>query len=36
MQLMVFEVIRPSRIIGKVGAFVVKVVLILNRKISKY
>ena len=31
---MVYEIIRPSRIIGKVGAFVVKEILILNRKIS--
>jgi len=29
---MVYEIIRPSRIIGKVGAFVVKGFLILNRK----
>jgi len=29
---MVYEIIRPSRIIGKVGAFVVKGILILNRK----
>jgi len=29
---MVYEIIRPSRIIGKVGAFVVKGILISNRK----
>jgi len=31
---MVYEIIRPSRIIGKVGAFVVEGILILTRKIE--
>jgi len=34
MQLMVYEIFRPSRIIGKVGAFVVRGISILNRKID--
>jgi len=31
---MVYETIRPSKIIGQMGAFVVKAILILNRKIN--